>query len=143
MNYWERLRRLKINSEQRRLERYQVIYIWKIMEGLTPNCGISWSETKERNGGVCKIPALKGRSSVQTIRAQSFQVSGPRLFKAMPKQIRNIKNSSLDEFKILLDTYLEKVPDEPKTPSLTPRATNQISGRQTNSTIYQMATDSK
>ena len=143
LNYWERLQMLKMNSEQRRLERYQVLYRWKIMEELTPNCGISWSETTERNGRVCKIPPLKGRASVQTMRAQSFQVSGPRLFNTMPKKLRNMKNCSLDEFKILLDTYQEKIPDEPKTPSLTPRATNQISGRQTNSIIYQMATDCK
>ena len=43
LNYWERLKSLKINSEQRRLERYQVMYIWRIMEGLTPNCGVTWS----------------------------------------------------------------------------------------------------
>ena len=128
-------------SEQRRLERYQVIYTWKIMEGLTPNCGVKWSQTTDRNGRLCKIPHLKGRASVQTKRSQSFQVSGPRLFNAMPKEIRNSKNCSLEDFKILLDTYLEKVPDEPKTQSLIPCATNLLSGRQTNSIIYQVARD--
>ena len=51
----------------------------------TPNCGVSWSQTTERNGGLCKIPPLKGARSVQTLRNQSFQVSGPRLFNSMPK----------------------------------------------------------
>ena len=141
LNYWERLRKLKMNSDQRRLERYQVLYIWKIMEELTPNCGVSWSQTTDRTGRMCKIPPLRGRASVQTMRSQSFQVSGPRLFNAMPKHIRNKKNCSLEDFKLLLDTYLEKVPDEPKTTSLTPRATNLLSGRQTNSIIYQVARD--
>ena len=53
LNYWERLSKLKMNSEQRRLEIYQVNYIWKIMEGLTPNCGVNLSGTEERNGRAC------------------------------------------------------------------------------------------
>ena len=138
LNYWQRLEKLRMNSEQRRLERYQVIYIWKIMEGLTPNCGVSWSESTERNGRVCKIPPLKGARSVQTLRSQSFQVSGPRLFNSMPKNIRNMKKCSLEDFKMTLDTFLRNIPDEPKTESLIPRATNQLSGKQTNSLIYQV-----
>ena len=139
LNYWERLKSLKMNSEQRRLERYQVMYIWKIMEGLTPNCGVTWSQMTERNGRLCKIPPLKGTRSVPTLRNQSFQVSGPRLFNSMPKTLRNMTNCSLEEFKESLDTFLKNVPDEPKSESLTPRATNHISGRQTNSLIYQVA----
>ena len=139
LNYWERLSKLRMNSEQRRLERYQVIYTWKIMEGLTPNCGVNCSSTKERNGRTCKIPPVKGRNSVQTLRNQSFQVSGPRLFNSMPKNIRNIKNCFLEDFKCQLDVFLNKVPDEPKSQDLIPRATNIISGKQTNSLIYQVA----
>ena len=43
MNYWQRLEKLAMNSEQRRLERYQIIYVWKIIHGLVPNCGLDWS----------------------------------------------------------------------------------------------------
>ena len=139
LNYWERLSKLKMNSEQRRLEKYQVNYIWKIMEGLTPNCGVNWSDIEERNGRACKIPPLKGRSSVQTLRNQSFQVSGPRLFNSMPKIIRNMKNCSLEDFKCQLDIFLNKVPDEPKGQHLIPGAVNLTSGRQTNSLAYQVA----
>ena len=139
LNYWQRLQKLKMNSEQRRLERYQVIYIWKIMKGLTPNCGVSWSQTTERNGRLCKIPPLKGARSVQTLRNQSFQVSGPRLFNSMPKNIRNMTYCSLEEFKDILDKFLRNIPDEPKCETLIPSATNQISGKQTNSLKYQVA----
>ena len=38
--YWERSKCLRMNSEQRRLERYKIIYIWKILQGLVPNCGV-------------------------------------------------------------------------------------------------------
>ena len=44
LNYWERLKELKMNSQQRRLERYRIIYTWKVLEDLVPNCGMS--ETK-------------------------------------------------------------------------------------------------
>ena len=40
MNYWQRLKELKMNSEQRRLERYRVIYTWKVLQGLAPNLGV-------------------------------------------------------------------------------------------------------
>ena len=38
--YWKRLQIVKMNSEERRLERYRIIYTWKVLEGLVPNCGI-------------------------------------------------------------------------------------------------------
>jgi hypothetical protein len=44
--YWERLKCLRMNSEQRRLERYKVIYVWKILQGLVPNCGIEAIESQ-------------------------------------------------------------------------------------------------
>ena len=36
-NYWERLDLLRLYSLERRRERYQVIYIWKILKGVVPN----------------------------------------------------------------------------------------------------------
>ena len=40
LNYWQRLQFLKMYSQQRRMERYRIIYTWKILEGLVPNCGL-------------------------------------------------------------------------------------------------------
>ena len=40
INYWERLKCLRINSQQRRFKRYGTLYTWKILEGSAPNCGI-------------------------------------------------------------------------------------------------------
>ena len=122
LNYWERLQKLKMNSEQRRLERYQIIYTWKTIEGLVPNCGVNWSPETERNGRLCEIPQRKGKASVQTLRNQSFQMSGPKLFNTLPKNIRNMTKYYLDEFKLKLDTFLSKVPGEPKVTGRTPGA---------------------
>ena len=137
MNYWERLERLAMNSEQRRLERYQIIYVWKIIHGLAPNCGITWTERGERRGRLCDIRKLKGKSSVQNLRRQSFQVAGPKLWNCLPKNVRNFQGSQ-DDFKEILDQFLTKVPDEPKTEGLTPGAIDQQNGKQTNTLIYQI-----
>ena len=57
LSYWERLDYLKLNSQQRRLERYRVIYIWKILEKLSPNCGIN-SDENELRGRMCQVPPI-------------------------------------------------------------------------------------
>ena len=41
-NYWERLALMKLNSVQRRQERYRIIYIFKILQNLVPNPGIKF-----------------------------------------------------------------------------------------------------
>ena len=132
-NYWDIIKTLRMNSQQRRLERYQIIYMWKIMQGLVPNPGINWFQEREsgRNGRVAKLPQLKGKASVKSLREQSFQVSGPRLFNCGPKDIRNMS-------KLKLDHFLTEVPDEPKGGGLVPGATNPFTGIPTNSLVQQV-----
>ena len=137
-NYWQRLEAIKMNSEQRRFERYKIIYMWKIINDLVPNCGVEWTEATERKGRMCKIPNLKGSSKVQKLREQSFQMAGPKLWNCLPKSVRNLKTTSQDEFKQVLDDFLCKVPDEPKCETLSPGATNTLTGRPSNSIIYQV-----
>ena len=123
-NYWERLKILKMNSQQRRLERYRIIYTWKILEGIVPNCGLYQSEsTSERAGRKCTIPTVKSttRQSVKTLRWQSFQVHGPQLFNSLPKYIRNMSKCGVLDFKEALDMYLTKIPDQPKVGGMIPQ----------------------
>ena len=60
--YWSKLRILKMISEERRLEIYCIIYTWKVLEGLVPNCGIEevpktgQEEGPDRQGRRCKVP---------------------------------------------------------------------------------------
>ena len=126
LGYWERLKTMGMNSEQRRLERYKIIYVWKTMEGLVPNCGLKWTNIEERRGRVCEVPKLKGSKEVQKCRKQSFQMSGPKLWNSLPKNIRNLKNCDIEHFKEVLDCFLSKVPDEPRADGLTPGATDII-----------------
>ena len=66
-------------------------------------------------------------------------MSGPRLWNCLPKSVRNMKTNEIEEFKQTLDEYLSKVPDEPKCDGLIPGASNVLSGRPTNTIIYQVA----
>ena len=135
-NYWKRLEILKMYSQERRMERYRVIYIWKILEGYAPNCGIEVALDNARLGRKCKIPQIvqNGRKAIQTLREQSFQTDGARLFNCLPKKLRQIKKDQ-DLFKFELDSFLSSIPDQPRVGSLVPEATCRITARQSNSLL--------
>ena len=137
-NYWERLKLCQMLSQQRRMERYKIIYTWKILEEMVPNCGIKQVENT-RFGRLCQIPPIKKcQSKIQNLRENSFQIIGPKLFNLLPAKIRNLSKCSIDEFKAELDQYLEKIPDEPKLPGYIPTASDQFSGQPSNSLVDQI-----
>ena len=135
-NYWRRLDLLKMYSQERRMERYRVIYMWKILEGYAPNCGVKTTEESARLGRRCEIPKLakNGRMAIQTLREQSFQVNGARLFNCIPLKIRSIKQDQ-DLFKLELDKFLSSIPDQPRLGSLVPEAVCRVTARQSNSLL--------
>ena len=138
LNYWERLKSAQMISQERRMERYKIIYIWKILEGRVPNCGITAAHN-DRKGRLCTIPALKKcNQSIKTLRENSFQVVGPKLFNCLPAKIRNTSKCSTEEFKMILDQYLAKIPDEPKLPGYTPAASNLYTGQPSNCLVDQV-----
>ena len=49
------------------MERYRILYLWKILEGYAPNCGIEVAHENKRLGRKTKIPSLvrNGRQSVK------------------------------------------------------------------------------
>ena len=138
-NYWERLINLKMNSQQRRYERYRIIYTWKVLEGLVPNCGIKQVHSShDRQGRKCEIPPLRGAHSVKTLRDHSFQVHGPKLFNILPPKIRNITKCGADDFKEKLDSFLTNIPDQPTVGELQPATCDQANGRPSNSLVDQI-----
>ena len=140
LNYWQRLIELKMYSEQRRLERYRAIYVWKVLQGLVPNPGVFEARENEYLGRRCQLPQLKQktRMSIQTMKENSFQTSGPKLFNSLPKGIRNMKKFTEDEFKEKLDEYLQKLPDQPKIDGLIPWGQD-LEGKPSNSILFQVA----
>ena len=116
-NYWDRLKKLNIYSLQRRRERYLVIYTWKILEGLAPNPAPEYFKTSynsRRGRNINKLSYKAGSTvKIRSIRHNSFFVRGPRLFNSLPKNLRDITDTSVESFKGSLDKFLKKIPDEP------------------------------
>ena len=101
-----------MNSQQRRIERYKIIYVWKTLGKLVPGANLMLANEGE----------------------QSFQVAGPILFNCLPKEIRNKKGCGVEEFKENLDKFLlQTIPDEPKIGGAMP-----VNIKQSNSIIHQL-----
>ena len=134
-NYWQRLENLRIYSLQQRYERYFILYTWKILEGMVPDCGIKVL-ISDRRGRYCPLPPLpKTRSKLINLKEQTFQIWGPKLFNCLPSQLRNMTGCGIDKFKACLDNYLQLIPDEPKTETLTPRFSSLHTNRASNSLV--------
>ena len=84
LNYWERLRELKLYSLQRRPERYIIIYIWKITQHMEPNIDGTIGHTIKnrkhpRHGTQCVIQYPTNRNPAQSLQENAITVLGPRL----------------------------------------------------------------
>jgi len=116
LEYKDRLSCLKLYSLQRRRERYCIIYIFKIIEGLVPNlsspivCSFS-----DRRGRSCIMSHVNtGRAG--TVVFNSFRWRSIRIFNALPKYLRCITSCSVQCFKGQLDHYLSNIDDLPCQP---------------------------
>ena len=101
----------------RRIERYRILYCWKIMTNLVPNCGISWNVSNSSGVILNEIPT---KSYFKTHRMNSFHYVAPRLFNKLPRILRDNRSATLTEWKGLLDEFLSSVPDLPVVPDLVP-----------------------
>ncbi|MPC25325.1 hypothetical protein E2C01_018431 [Portunus trituberculatus] len=128
MGYWEWLHHLNLYSLQRRHERYLVIYVWKILESLVPNIGLTTNH-HPRRGRLCYIKSMEATTQrVATITHYSFTRNGARVFNAVPKAIKELTGVTTDCFKRQLDRWLVTVPDEPPTPGYPSSGTNSLAG---------------
>ena len=134
LNYWERLARFKVNSFQRRMERYKVTYIWKSLNGLVPSLGCEWSDGNLRNRNTLKLPKLIGKiDSMKSAQRRSLKFEGVMLFNSVPEEVR-LWTGSQEVFKTMLDDYLAVIPDQPETGSLSPGGRTE-DGKASNSII--------
>ena len=117
-DYWDRLASLHLYSLERRRERYRIIYVWKIMEGLVPNLNKNpiRHTISLRNGRKCLLPSTSSRvpRRMQSFRDGTLSVNGARLFNVLPVKLRNMRGVSISVFKNELDKFLNTVPDEPQ-----------------------------
>ena len=115
LSYWEILKTVGLYSLQRRRERYRIIYIWCILEGLVPNPKPQQIVPKihPRHGRSCSVPVVR-QSLYQNQVYSSFAVQGAMLFNCIPKEVRDTTNCEKSVFKRSLDNFLKSVPDEPQ-----------------------------
>ena len=119
-NYWEKLTFLRVYSQERRRERYQVCFLWKLSQGLIDGYSITWQWSDRR--GRLAVPANIPRnapSKVKVARQRSLSVHGAHLFNMLPKSLRNENSGDFPLFKNHLDIFLSMIPDQPTTPGLT------------------------
>jgi hypothetical protein len=119
MDYWDALKKLGLYSLQRRRERYQIIYVWTILEGISPNImadnglPLITAKSTARRGQTIPLPAVK-RTKYSNLRYNSFPYHGARLYNKMPNSLRSLTQISKNKFKACLDSILKGVYDEPQ-----------------------------
>ena len=126
LSYWDKLRTLHLYSQERRRERYLIIFISKISQGLVEGYSIpftDWGSRTGRKAVPAEVPPA-AKSAVRRARAATLAVKGVKLFNSMPAQLRNSEHGDVLMFKNHLDIYLQSLPDEPTVPGYG-RAINQ------------------
>ena len=121
----------------RRRERYQIIFIWKVIQGYVQGYSIS-SQQNPRRGRLIEVAPHHNRApaSVKKAREASLSVKGAQLFNSIPRELRDTFTGTVDQFKAGLDSWLSTVPDQPTTPGRKRAA-------KTNSLLDQAAQSSK
>ena len=133
LNYWEKLSDLHLYSQERRRERYQIIFLWKISQGMVSGYDLQFTSGLGRKGRTI-IPNTVVRaapSCVRQAREKSLGVRGSRIFNLLPDKLRSMNSSHIDYFKNHLDVFLSSIPDQPTVTGL---------GRvaETNSLLHQL-----
>ena len=119
MNYWEKLSFLRVYSQERRRERYQICFLWKLTQGLIDGYNITW-QWSDRRGRLAVPTSISSAapSRVRGAREKSLSVHGAHLFNILPKSLRNENSADFPLFKNHLDIFLANIPDQPTTPGL-------------------------
>ena len=114
LNFRERLKTLRLYSQERRRERYAVILIWKISENLVNGYDLKFTNIGRR-GRMCRVTEVPRTAPAQVRRAleNSLAMKGAKLFNVLPAELRNISSNKVITFKRALDKYLSSIRDEP------------------------------
>ena len=79
--YWEKLSNLRVYSQERRRERYQICFLWKLCQGLIEGYSIKWMWSDKR--GRLSIPVTVTRNAcvrVRQCRERSLSMHRANLF---------------------------------------------------------------
>ena len=126
MDYYERLKHLRLQSVQRRRERYSIIHIWKILNNIAPNdIGFKFTEHPRHGTKITLSPINRhAKQSAIALYESSFAVHAAKLWNILPKEVNSV--NKLECFKTKLGRYLEGFPDTPPTTGYTPANANSL-----------------
>lgn len=126
LDYWDRLRKLKLLSLQRRRERFMMIHVWKLYHGKAPNDIDMVFYENMRLGIKARVPRLNTRSerAIVSHYDNSFGIKAAQLWNLLPRTINEIDN--LDRLKVALGNFLEAFPDKPPVTGYTRGNTNSL-----------------
>ena len=113
MSYEERLKHLNLISIQRRRDRYQIIYLWKIIEKFVPNpsAPITWTYSERRGRSCAVLNVNVGR--LGSLCYNSFRWRAIRIFNKLSKHIHMISSCSVAKFKSQFNKHLRNISDLP------------------------------
>ena len=63
MSYWEKLSELRVYSQERRRERYQICFLWKLSQGLVEGYSVKWQLSERRGRYVIPNPIPRNAPS--------------------------------------------------------------------------------
>ena len=132
IDYWSRLQQLCLFSQERRRERYMILFLWKISQGKVSGYNMNFCASDRR--GLYAVPQPVPRSApsnVRKAREATLGVRGARLFNLLPIYVRNCEVTSIESFKSILDKYLSNIPDQPTVSGL-------VRAAESNSLLHQI-----
>ena len=114
LDYWDRLATLNIYSQERRRERFSIIFVWKVSQQLVQGYTMSIVSNQRRGRLAVVHPSASttSHSTVKNAREASLQVKGSRLFNLIPSELRDL-SGTVEQFKAGLDRWLQQIPDQP------------------------------
>ena len=116
LNYWERLKELKLLSLQRRRERMILIHVWKIKNGFYPNSAKFNFKFHNRTAAfrIVLRPLSRVKGKLLSLFENSFIINAAKLWNSLPGALTCAE--SLNSFVHQLKLYFSKTPDQPPLP---------------------------
>ena len=117
-DYPQRIASLKRYSLQRRRERYMILYLYKVIIGLVPNPGITYT-FNDRTLLKINVKQATGPNWLRKARASTLFTQGAKIFNSLPRQLRTFNevadtdSKKLSIYKRKLDNHLVTIPDRP------------------------------
>ena len=100
LNYWEKLSELHLYSQERRRERYQVIFLWKISQGMVSGYNLEYTSDMGRRARTI-IPKTVVRAAptiVKNAREGSLGVRGARIFNLLHGKLSSMNQGGIKYF---------------------------------------------